>query len=87
MQAKTLNLTDGETIKVTSQWAADTEKRATTVTASTWETTAGTLSGETLATPLATVVLAEGGCGVLKNTVTLATGEILVRWWKIENRG
>lgn len=84
MQAKTLNLTAGETIKVASQWAAETEKRATTVSASAWETTAGTLSGEALVTPLATVTLAEGGCGVLKNTVTLANGEVLIRWWKID---
>lgn len=84
MQAKTLNLTAGETRKVASQWAAETSKRGTTVSAGAWETTAGTLSGETLATPLATVTLAEGGCGVLKNTVTLANGEVLIRWWKID---
>ena len=84
MQAKTLNLTRGETVKVKSQWAAETKKRDTTVSSSAWETTAGTLSGATLVTPLATVTLAESGCGALKNTVTLANGEVLVRWWKIE---
>lgn len=84
MQAKTLNLTDGETVKVSSNWTAETEKRGTTVSSSAWETTAGTLSGASLSTPAASAVLAEGGCGVLKNTVTLANGETLIRWWKIE---
>lgn len=84
VQAKTLHITAGETVEVTSQWAAETEKRGTAVSESEWETTAGALSGDSLVTPLATVTLAEGGCGVLKNTATLANGEVLVRWWKIE---
>lgn len=84
MQAKTLNLTQGETVKVTSNWTAETERRGATISGSAWETTAGTLSGVSLSTPVASVVLAEGGCGVLKNTVTLANGETLIRWWKIE---
>ena len=84
MQAKTLNLIEGETVKVDSKWAAECEKRATTVSTSAWETTSGSLSGEALTSPTASVLLASDSCGRLKNTVTLANGETLVRWWQIE---
>lgn len=71
-------------MKVTSNWTAETEKRGTTVSASAWEVTAGTLSGATLATPVASVLLAENGSGTLKNTATLANGEVLVREWLVD---
>lgn len=87
MQGKTLYLTCGETVQVKSQWAAQCGKRSTTVSSSQWETTAGTLSGAALVSPLATAMLAEDGCGTLKNTVTLANGETLVRYWRIEVKG
>ncbi len=83
MQAKTLTLTRGETVKVDSQWAAECEKRGTTVSASAWEATSGSLSGESLDDTKASALLAVDGCGRLKNTATLADGEILVRWWAI----
>jgi hypothetical protein len=80
MQAKTIHATTGETIRVRNQWAAETEKRATTVSSSTWTYSgAGTLSGPTLATPLASVTLAPTSCGTLTNTVVLANGETLIR--------
>lgn len=80
MQAKTINTTNGETIKVSHQWAAETEKRGTTISGSTWTYSgAGTLAGEALATPLASVTLTPTGCGTLTNTVTLANGETLIR--------
>lgn len=87
MQAKTLRLTCGETVKVQSQWAAECEKRGTTVSTSAWEATSGGLSGESLDGTRASVLLAVDGCGRLKNTVTLADGEILVRWWIIDVQG
>lgn len=80
MQAKTIHATTGETIKVSNQWAAEAEKRGTTVSSSTWTYTgAGTLTGAALTTPLATVTLAPTGCGTLSNTVVLANGETLIR--------
>lgn len=79
MQRKTLYATDGETIKVSNQWAAECERRGTTVTSSTWTYDgAGTLGTATLATPLATTLLTPTGCGTLANTVVLANGETLI---------
>lgn len=86
-RGKTLWLACGEKVKVESRWAAHCQRRDTTVASSTWETTAGTLSDEALASPTATVVLEENGCGVLTNRVTLANGEKLVRQWRIEGVG
>ena len=64
MLRKTLYATDGETIKVSSQWAAETDKRATTVTDSAWAYSgSGTVSGATLVTPLATCKLTPTSCG------------------------
>lgn len=84
MQGKTLRLTRGETVLVRSQWSAQCQKRGATVSSSAWETTAGALTGAALVSPLATVTLAEDGCGTLKNTVTLSNGETLVRYFRIE---
>ena len=80
---KTIRLADGETAKVTSNWAAETEKRGTTVSSSVWETTAGTLSSAALSTPVATVFLAENGDATLTNTATLANGEVLIKQWRV----
>lgn len=82
MLRKTLYATDGETIKVSSQWAAETDKRATTVTDSAWAYSgSGTVSGATLVTPLATCKLTPTSCGTLTNTATLANGEVLIASW------
>lgn len=79
MQRKTLYTASGETHTVSNQWAAETEARGTTVSSSAWEYSgAGTLTGASLATPLASVSLTATGCGVLKNTATLANGEVLI---------
>lgn len=79
MQRKTIHTVSGETVSISNQWAAETEKRGTTVSTSAWEYSgAGTLSGATLATPLATTKLAATGSGTLKNTATLANGEVLI---------
>lgn len=79
MQLKTVNTVSGETVKVSNQWAAEAEKRGTTVSTSTWTYSgAGTLSGVALTGTLATVSLAATGCGVLDNTATLANGEALI---------
>ena len=80
MQAKTINAASGETIKVSNQWAAEAEKRGTTISSSTWTYTgAGTLAGAALATTLATVTLTPTSCGTLTNTAVLANGETLIR--------
>jgi hypothetical protein len=80
MQAKTINATSGEVIKVSNQWAAEAEKRGTTVSSSTWTYSgAGTLAGAALTTTLATVTLTPTSCGTLTNTVALANGETLIR--------
>lgn len=79
MQLKTIYAAYGETVKVSNQWAAQTEKRSTTVSSSAWEFSGvGTLSSTTLVTPLATTNLAPTSSGVLKNTATLANGEVLI---------
>lgn len=79
MQRKTVHTVSGETVTVTNQWAAETEARSTTVSSSAWEYSgAGTLTGAALTTPVATVKIAATGNGVLKNTATLANGEVLI---------
>ncbi|MEO7937369.1 MAG: hypothetical protein ABIR55_02000, partial [Burkholderiaceae bacterium] len=79
MNLKTIQALSGETVKVSNQWAAECEKRATTVSSSTWTYDgAGTLSGATLVTPLATTLLAPTSVGTLTNTVVLANGETLI---------
>lgn len=84
MQGKTIHVLTGETVKVSNQWAAETEKRGTTVTTSAWVFDgAGTLSSETLVTPLATCLLAATSAGTLTNTATLANGEVLVNERKV----
>lgn len=79
MQRKTLYATDGETIEVSNQWAAEAQKRGTTVSTSTWEYTgSGSLAGAALSGTSATVRLTPASCGTLVNTATLANGEVLI---------
>ena len=79
MQRKTLYATDGETIAVNNQWAAEAEKRGTTVSSSSWEYSgSGSLAGAALSGTNATVKLSPTSCGTLTNTVALADGEVLV---------
>jgi hypothetical protein len=79
MLRKAIRATDGETVAVQNQWAAETKRRATTVSASAWAFTgSGTITGETLVTPLASCKLAPKSCGTLTNTATLANGEVLI---------
>ena len=79
MQRKTLYATDGETIAVSNQWAAEAEKRGTTVSSSSWEYSgSGSLAGAALSGTNATVKLSPTSCGTLTNTVALADGEVLV---------
>ena len=76
---KTIRAADGETLQVTNQWAAEADKRGTTVTGSTWTYSgAGTLAGESLSGSVASVKLTPTSKGRLENTVTLANGETLV---------
>lgn len=79
MQLKTIRAEYGETLKVSNQWAAETEKRGTTISTSAWTFTGdGDLSGAALSTPLATTNFAPRSCGTLVNTATLANGETLI---------
>ena len=79
MLRKAIRATDGETVAVQNQWAAETKKRGTTVSSSAWAFTgSGTITGETLVTPLASCKLAPKSCGTLTNTATLANGEVLI---------
>ena len=78
-QRKTLYATDGETIEVANQWAAEVEKRGTSVSDSSWSFSgSGSLSGAVLDGTNATVRLTPRSCGTLSNTATLANGEALV---------
>jgi hypothetical protein len=83
-QLKTIYTIEGETRSVANQWAAETESRGTTIASSTWTYSgAGSLSGASLATPLASVTLAATGGGLLRNTVTLANGEVLLGYREV----
>jgi hypothetical protein len=80
IELKSLRVASGETVKVSNQWAAETEKRGTTVSSSSWEYVGGsaTLASATLVTPLATTKVTPTASGELQNTVTLANGEVLI---------
>lgn len=76
---KAIHATDGETIMVQNQWAAEAEKRGTTVSSSSWGYSgSGTLTGAALSGTNATVKLSPTSCGTLTNTVVLANGETLL---------
>lgn len=84
---KTISTADGETVKVSNNWTAQTEKRGTTVSSSAWECTAGTLTSQTLSGATTTVLLSDAGYGWLTNTVVLANGETLVNKRRISTCG
>lgn len=85
MQGKTIHAEDGETRKVTNNWAAQIEQRGTTISSSAWEVTGGlTLGTVTLASPNTTAMLTVTSSGTVKNTLTLASGEVLVLVRKVE---
>lgn len=85
MKGKTIRATEGETLRVQTQWAAETERRGTTVSSSAWEFSgSGAITDETLATPLATCLLAPDAPGTLTNTATLANGEVLMFERRVE---
>jgi len=76
--AKTLYFADGETRKVEQQWAAECEKRGTTISSSSWDFANGTASSPAVSGTKATCLLTPTSCGMLTNTVALANGETLV---------
>ena len=78
MQLKTIYATSGETLKVTNQWAAECEKRGTSISSSTWELSDGSSVSDSLSGTEATATITPTSCGCLKNTVTLANGEVLI---------
>lgn len=81
MQDKTLNVSRGETVTATRQWAAECEERGATVVTSEWSVKdGGQLGGEALAGTLASVLITPNGNTTLTNTVTLSNGETLVAW-------
>lgn len=87
-QLKTIRTTQGETLQVANQWAAEAEARDTTVSASAWEFTGGgSLAGAALSGTTAGTLLTPTGSGDLKNTVTLANGEVLIAWRRIDVDG
>jgi hypothetical protein len=75
---KTIRLRCDETQKVTNNWTAEAAKRGGTVSSSTWSASAGSTASAALSGAIASVLLTEGGCGTLTNTVVLSTGETLV---------
>lgn len=85
MRLKDINATCGETRKVTNEWAAEAEARNTTVSSSTWTAYgAVSVSSPALSGTTATASIAVTGCGCLKNTVVLASGETLVAWRSVK---
>jgi hypothetical protein len=78
MQRKTLYSTVGETIKHSEQWAAECEKRGTSISSVAWEMTGGTVTeGATTGTVTYATVVPTGD-GTLTCTVTLANGDVLI---------
>lgn len=75
--AKTLYFASGEIRKVEQQWAAECEKRGTTISSSAWEMSDGSSVTSALSGTLATTTITPTGCATLTNTVTLANGEVL----------
>lgn len=74
----------GETVLVQNNWTAETEKRGTTITASSWTWMGGgTLGTQTLATPNTSTLITPIGNGILRNAVTLANGETLIAERKV----
>lgn len=85
MQGKTIYADVDETRKVTNEWAAQTEERGSSISGSTWEATGSlTLGVSSLSGTTATVLVTVAGCGEVTNTVTLANGEVLSAWRKVE---
>lgn len=81
---KTINAATGETVKVTNLWAADIQRRSTTVSTSAWSAVSGTLSGAALSGSTASVFITPSANTILKNTVVLANGETLIKERRIE---
>jgi hypothetical protein len=85
MQGKTIYAEQDEIRKVTNNWTAQAEARGTSVSSSTWEVTGNlTLGTEALSGSVATALVTVTGCGLLTNTATLANGEVLELWRKVE---
>jgi hypothetical protein len=78
VQGKTLNYTQTEKRLVKNEWAAELQKRNTTITGSVWQADSGTLTLPTYSGSLTQVLIASPGSGQINNTVTLANGETLV---------
>lgn len=84
-QGKTIYAQCAEVREVKTIWAAETEKRGTTIASSDWEVTGSLgLGAESLSGTTATALVTVNGCGTIKNTVTLANGEVLTQWRHIE---
>lgn len=79
MQGKTIHATEGETLKVTNEWAAQAESRGSSVSSSSWDWSgSGSASGASLSGDRASIFLTPTSSGVLDNAVILANGETLV---------
>lgn len=85
MQGKTIHAEVDEVRKVTNVWTGHIEQRGTTVASSDWEITGSlALGAESLSGSTATALVTVSGCGTITNTVTLANGEVLACWRKVE---
>lgn len=85
MQGKTIYAETDEIRKVTNEWAAQADQRGSSVSSSTWEVTGSlTLGADSLSGTTASTFVTVSGCGELTNTVTLANGEVLSAWRKVE---
>ena len=76
MNRKEIRVTYGETVKVTNDWAAECEKRGTSVSSSAW--IGIPVTGEALTSNVATASMSASYNGTVRNTVTLANGEVLI---------
>lgn len=84
-QGKTIYAACGESRLVRNLWAAEIERRGTTVSSSAWELSGSlTLGTVALTGSTTTALVTVNGSGTAKNTVTLANGEILSVWRRIE---
>lgn len=91
-RAKNIYLINGEAETQEWSWATEVRRDSTSVSSSAWSLATGdtaiTLSGAALSSNVASVKVTAAAVGfaTLTNTATLADGQILKRWARVEVR-
>lgn len=81
MQDKNFYCEQGETRLISRNWAAECERRGTTLASSTWAWSGGgTISEPTTSGFVSQVTLDPESSGILKCIATFANGEVVCAW-------